>query len=90
MMEHMWLIKLTETNSSGKRQLKSMDGIDVCFVCFESLCPSQHFFSHVGIGLRGLNQYQADDKVYCSMIQRSASGEAQTRNPSIPSQALYH
>ena len=24
-----------------------------CFVCFDSLCPSQQFFSHVGTGLPG-------------------------------------
>ena len=27
------------------------------FVCFDSLCPSQHAFIHVGMGLPGLNQY---------------------------------
>ena len=27
------------------------------FVCFDSLRPSQHFFSHVGTGLPALNQY---------------------------------
>ena len=26
------------------------------FVCFDFLCPSQHFFSLVGTGLPGLNQ----------------------------------
>ena len=32
---------------------------EICFVafCFNSLCPSQHFFSHVGFGFPGLNQY---------------------------------
>ena len=30
-----------------------------CFVCFNSLPPSQQFFSHVGKDLPGLNQYQA-------------------------------
>ena len=34
------------------------------FVYFDSLGPSQHFFSHVGTGLTGLNQYKAEDKVY--------------------------
>ena len=29
----------------------------VIFVCVDSLCPSQQFFSHVGMGLPGLNQY---------------------------------
>ena len=27
------------------------------FVCFDSLHPSQQFFSHVRTGLSGLNQY---------------------------------
>ena len=27
------------------------------FVCFNSLCPSQQFFSYVGTGLPRLNQY---------------------------------
>ena len=32
--------------------------IFVClFVCFDSLHPSQQFFSHVGSGLRGFNYY---------------------------------
>ena len=26
-------------------------------VCVGSLCPSQQFFSHVGTGITGLNQY---------------------------------
>ena len=26
------------------------------YVCFDSLRPSQHFFSHVGMGLPGLNR----------------------------------
>ena len=60
------------------------------FVCFNTLCPSQQFFSHVGTGLPGLNHYKAEDKVSCSRTQCSASGEARTCNPSIWSQALYH
>ena len=31
------------------------------FVCFDSLCPSQHFFNHVGMRLPGLNQSYAED-----------------------------
>ena len=53
-------------------------------VCFDSLRPSQHFFSHVGKGLPGLNQYEAVDKVSCSRTQCSASGEAQTNIPLSP------
>ena len=50
---------------------------------FDSLHPSQQFFSHAGTGLPGLNQYLAQDKVFCSRTQRSASGEAGTRNSSF-------
>ena len=60
------------------------------FVRFDSLHSSQHFFSHVRTGLSGLNQYKAEDKMSCSRTQCSASGEAQTRNPSVSSQAFYH
>ena len=45
------------------------------FALFDSLRPSQQFFSHVGMGLPGLNQYEGEDKVSCSRTQRSASGE---------------
>ena len=31
--------------------------IYIGFVCFDSLHPSKQFFSHVGMGLPGLNQY---------------------------------
>ena len=34
----------------------------VLFVCFDSLHPCQQFFSHVGKGFPGLNQYEAEDK----------------------------
>ena len=30
---------------------------EILLVCFDSLCPSQQFFSYVGTGLPGLNQY---------------------------------
>ena len=42
-----------------------------------TLCPSQSFFSHVGM-FTGLNQYKAEGKVLCSRTQHSASGEART------------
>ena len=48
----------------------------VIFVCFDSLCPSQEFFSYVGTGLPGLNQYSARIKVSCSRTQHSVAGEA--------------
>ena len=67
------------------------------FVLFEVLHPStamamlRQFFSHVRMGLPGLNQYQAADKVSCAKTQHSdsANGEAQTSNPSITSLTLY-
>ena len=33
------------------------DGTFNPFVCFDSVSPSQHFFSHVGTSLPGLSQY---------------------------------
>ena len=51
------------------------------YILFDSLHPCQHFSSYVGMGLPGLNQDYADDKVSCSRTQHSASGEAQTSNP---------
>ena len=33
--------------------------LPVCLWLFDSLCPSQQFFSYVGTGLPGLNQYYA-------------------------------
>ena len=47
-----------------------------------TLCPNQSFFSHVGM-FPGLNQDKAEDKVPCSRIQHSASGEARTSDPLI-------
>ena len=60
----------------------------VLFVWFDSLCSSQHSFSHVGTNLPGLNQYQAEDIVSWSRKQHSVPDEARTCNPS--SQVLYH
>ena len=42
------------------------------------------------MGLPGLNQYYAEDKVSCSRTQCSATGEALTINPSISSQAHHY
>ena len=50
----------------------------------------QKIFSYVGTGLPGLNQYQARFNVSCSRTQPIDAGEARTRGPSVPSQALYH
>ena len=50
-------------------------------------CAAQStFFSHVWTDLPGLNQYQAADKVSCSMTQNSdmASSETQTSNSTVP------
>ena len=52
--------------------------------------PVNNFFSYVGTGLPGLNQHLSGINVSCSRTQHSAAGEAQTCNPSILSQALYH
>ena len=35
------------------------------FFKFNSLCPSQQFFSYLGTGLPGLNQYLANDYSVC-------------------------
>ena len=34
-----------------------LDLVADVFVCLDSLCYSQQFFSHVGTGLHGLNQF---------------------------------
>ena len=60
------------------------------FVWLYSLHPSQQFFSYVGIGLPGLNQYYAGIDVFCSRTQCSATGEDRTPDLSFLSQALYH
>ena len=56
------------------------------FVSVDSFYHTQQFFSYVWTGLPGLNKYQAEDKVSCSRTQCSASGEAQTSNPTIESE----
>ena len=42
-----------------------------CFVCSYSLHPRRQYFSPVGMGLPGLNQYYAVDKVSCSRTPHS-------------------
>ena len=55
------------------------DGLMVSFVvCFDSSCPSQQFFSHVGAGLPGLNKFLAANKVSCSRTQHSDSTSGET------------
>ena len=61
---------------------------DFCLIRF--LTPQSTCSSHVKMGLPGLSQYLAEDKVSCSRTQCSASDEARTRNPSISRRALYH
>ena len=70
---------------------KAVSHLPDLFVWFDSLCPSLQFFSHVGMGLPGLNQYKAADKVSCSRTQHSdsAGGEARPSKPSIPSLTGY-
>ena len=53
--------------------------IEFLFACFDSLHASQQFFAHVGMGLPGLNQYLAADKVSCSRTQHSDSTSHETR-----------
>ena len=60
------------------------------FILFDFIHPSQQIFSYVGMCLPGLNLYLAGINVSCSRTQCSTVGEAQTRNPSTSSQALYH
>ena len=65
------------------------------FVWYDSLHPSQQFFSYVGS-----NQYHAEDKVSCSRTQPSAHSEAQTPKTlnlepstlplSYPAPLIYH
>ena len=64
--------------------------ICIVFCSIYSLRSSQQFFSYVGMGLPGLNKYQAGINISCSWTQRSAMGEAGTRNRSISNQALDH
>ena len=48
-----------ETRTAGSHAVQVYICIEEerCFVCFDSFCPSQHFFSHVVMDLPGLNQY---------------------------------
>ena len=62
----------------------------ILFGWFDSLCPSQQFFSYVRMDIPGLNQYLTRINVSCSRIQHSNAGEAWTCFPSVSSQALYH
>ena len=58
--------------------------INCFFVWFDSLRPSQQFFSYVVMGLLGLNKYEARINVSCSRTQRSDASEAGTHNPLCP------
>ena len=73
----------------------SILSIKIDWQCFEMIMfvfdlilyvPVNIFFSYVGMGLPGLNQYLAGINVSCSRTQRSATSEAWTQNPSISSQ----
>ena len=48
------------------------------FVCVDALRPSQQYFSHVKTisCFPGLNQYLAEDKVYCPRTHHSAFCES--------------
>ena len=60
----------------------------VLYVWFESLLPSQQFFSYVRTGHPGMNQYSARFNVFCSRTQCSDDGEATTCNPLISSSTI--
>ena len=49
-----------------------------CFCLFDSLCPSQQFFSYVWMGLPRLNQFKRGINMSCSRTQCSAAREART------------
>ena len=52
-------------------------------IWFDSLQPSQQFFSYVGTGLPELNQYLTRINVVCSRTKHSDAGEVQTRRIQI-------
>ena len=56
------------------------------FDLINSLCPSQHFFRHVGTGLHSKQELMCLDERHNAVL----AGEARTPYPSILSQALYH
>ena len=79
---HQYVISYTcsQSNSDGSvlRQICFKDWsqssnwvIILLVVGFDSLCPSQQFFSYVGTGLPGLNQYKVRINFSCSRTQRS-------------------
>ena len=46
---------------------------NMLFCLYDFLCPNQQFFSYVGTGLPGLNQYYAGINVSCSRPQHSVA-----------------
>ena len=64
-----------------------MHNLSLCFVCSDSLHPSQQFFTYVETGLPGLNQYLAEDKVSCSRTQHSALVRLE---PTTPQSRVKH
>ena len=60
-------------------------------VWYDTLHPSQQFYSHVGTCLPGLHEFLAVDKVSSSRAQHtdSAGSEARPSNPLIPCLKLY-
>ena len=51
------------------------------FCLFDSLHPSRHFFSYVGLGLPGLNQYKARINVSSSKTQHIDARDAPIPQP---------
>ena len=70
--------------------LKWLILITAIFVWFDSLHPRQQFFSFVGMGLPGLNQYLARINVSCSRTTRQWRRLGSNPRPLVSSQALYH
>ena len=82
-VEWCWGMCNVASNSSYTDIVEGYIGhVFVCLIWF--------FFSYVGTGLPGFNQYLAGINVSCSRTQRSDAGESRTRGPSVSSQALYH
>ena len=62
---------------------------ELVFVWFDSLRPSQQFFSYVGKVFLGWTSTKRGLMCLAQFFKLNAS-EAQTRNTSVLSQALYH
>ena len=82
-IQTVWHFDSTHENFFGKNNLNEEESIlmCLCFVWFESLRPSQQFFSYVGTGLPRLNPYLARINVSYSRTQCSIAGEIKPATP---------